>query len=90
MTDDNQKPREYTWADTEKAEGLMPQYLEAITLREQVARLTAERDALRAEAARIADDYHPEKGQEVLALSEMREAVSALANNPATHQKTAG
>lgn len=55
MTDDNQKPREYTWADTEKAEGLMPQYLEAITLREQVARLTAERDALRAALKRIAE-----------------------------------
>lgn len=34
---------------------------------------------LRAEAARIADDYHPERGQEVLALAEMREAISTMA-----------
>lgn len=39
----------------------------------------AERDAMRAEAARIADDYHPQRGQEALALAEMREAISTLA-----------
>lgn len=38
----------------------------------------AELARLRQEAARIADDYHPERGQEALALSEMREAIAAL------------
>lgn len=40
--------------------------------------LTTELARLRQEAARIADDYHPERGQEALALSEMRDAIAAL------------